>query len=212
MRSDSYRVFLRAALDRKGRTMGVVSSIVFAVAYAFSIGMVYWSSIPIPDVITVPRLEVITAGPIGLVPWIVVYLDRYWVISVSLEAFLWWLTLTVLVGLNVSAFYYLRRDRLARGWCCSRVGGTLATLASVLPASFAVFACCGGGVVTLLLFSACLLPLVAGSMLYYGRLLSVASVCALLILQLWLYRTWLKGRSGLQIGGVTSAVARREEG
>lgn len=85
-------------------------------------------------------------------------------------------------------------------------------LASILPASFAVFSCCGGGLVMFLLFSAGLLPLVAGSMLYYGRLLVIGSVWALLLLQLWFYRTWLKGRPGLQIGGLMDAVAQREEG
>ena len=212
MVNHSYRGYLRVMFsDHRVRMLGVASSVSFAVAYAFAIGMVFRSALPIPAGMTVPRLEVITVGPIGLVPWVIIYLDRYWIVSVSLEAFLSWLALTTLVGLNASAIYYLRRNRLASGWCCSRAGGTLTTVASVLPAAFAVFACCGGGLVTVLLFSAGLLPLVAASMLYYGRLFVVASITALTLLQLWLYRSWLRGKSGLQQGGAANAVTWHEE-
>jgi hypothetical protein len=192
MADGSYRGFLAAMFsDRRIRMLGVAVSVSFAVVYAFAIGMVFRSALPIPDWITVPQLEVITVGPIGLVPWVIIYLDRYWIVSVSLEAFLSWLALTVL-------------------WCCSRAGGTLTTLASILPATFAVFGCCGGGLVTMMLLSAGLLPLVAGSMLYYGRLFVTASVAALILLQLWLYRMWLKGGPRLQMGGAANEVARRE--
>jgi hypothetical protein len=62
----------------------------------------------------------------------------------------------------------------------------------------------------MMLLSAGLLPLVAGSMLYYGRLFVTASVAALILLQLWLYRMWLKGGPRLQMGGAANEVARRE--
>jgi hypothetical protein len=211
MADGSYRGFLAAMFsDSRIRMLGLAVAVSFAVVYAFAIGMVFRSALPIPDWITVPRLEVITVGPIGLVPWVIIYLDRYWIVSVSLEAFLSWLVLTVLVGLDASALFYLRRNRLASGWCCSRAGGTLTTLASILPATFAVFGCCGGGLVTMMLLSAGLLPLVAGSMPYYGRLFIAASVAALILLQLWLYRMWLKGGPRLQMGGAANEVARRE--
>jgi hypothetical protein len=207
MVNESYRGFLKAMFsDRRVRILGAASSVSFAVAYAFAIGMVFRSTLPIPAGITVPRMEVITVGPMGQVPWIIVYLDRYWIVSVSLEAFLSWLALTALVGLDASALYYLRRNRSASGWCCSRVGGTLTTLASILPATLAVFGCCGGGLVTMMLLLTGLLPLVASSMLYYGRLLVVVSVSALILLQLLLYRTWLKGRPGPQLGGIINAA------
>jgi hypothetical protein len=47
-------------------------------------------------------------------------------------------------------------------------------------------------------------------MLYYGRLFVTASVAALILLQLWLYRMWLKGGPRLQMGGAANEVARRE--
>jgi hypothetical protein len=116
MADGSYRGFLAAMFsDRRIRMLGVAFSVLYAVVYAFANGMVFRSELPIPNTITLPQLEVLTVGPIGQVPWVIIYLDRYWIISVTLEAFLSWLALTALVGLNASALFYLRRNRLTCG-------------------------------------------------------------------------------------------------
>jgi hypothetical protein len=202
MADGSYRGFLAAMFsDRRIRMLGVAFSVLYAVVYAFANGMVFRSELPIPNTITLPQLEVLTVGPIGQVPWVIIYLDRYWIISVTLEAFLSWLALTALVGLNASALFYLRRNRLACGlYRPSSILMSLTTLTTTLPAI--VLGCCGGGLVLMMLLSAGLLPLFALSILYYyARLFVVASIAALILLQLWLYRMWLKGRPRLQMGG-----------
>jgi hypothetical protein len=121
----AYTSFIRlVASDRGARKIGVLSSTLFALAYAFAIGMIFRNPIPVPEYITVPQVILITRGPIGQVPWLVVYADRYWTISVNLEAALSMLAISTLIGLNASALYYISR----RAACCLSPSGFLRLL------------------------------------------------------------------------------------
>jgi hypothetical protein len=69
----AYISFIRlVASDRGARKIGLLSSTLFALAYAFAIGMIFRNLIPVPEYITVPQVILITRGPIGQVPWLVV--------------------------------------------------------------------------------------------------------------------------------------------
>ena len=166
----AYTRFVRlVASDRGARKIGVLSSTLFALAYAFAIGMVFRNPVPVPEYITVPPQVIpVARGPISQVPWLVVYVDRYWTISVNLEVALSMLAISTLIGLNASALCYKSR----RAACCiSSKRTAVSVFASALPAFFGFFSCCGGGLVFAVLLSAGVLPLVSGAMLTYGRLL-----------------------------------------
>jgi len=178
------------ASDRGARRIGVLSSILFASAYAFAIGMIFRNPLPVPDYVTVPQALLITRGPIGQVPWLVVYVDRYWTISVSLEAALATLTISTLIGLNASALYYTSRRTACR---VSSKRTAVPVFTSALPAFFGFFSCCGGGLMVTVLLSAGVLPLVSGAMLTYGRLLVVASIALLWLNHYYMYRRWVNG-------------------
>lgn len=195
----TYAAFVRTVIsDRKARMVGVISAIVFVVAYAFAIGMVFRNPFPIPSYISVPHLILITKGPIGQVPWLIAYIDRYWTLSVNLEAFLSALALSTLVGLNTSSLYYFYRRGVAS---CSYPRRTVLTMsmsifASALPSAFSLFSCCGGGLLIFVFLAAGALPLIAGFMITYGKLLIVLSG-ALLWLNHWsLYRRWARNSIG----------------
>jgi hypothetical protein len=178
------------ASDRGARKIGVLSSTLFALAYAFAIGMIFRNPVPVPEYITVPQVILVTRGPIGQVPWLVVYVDRYWTISVNLEAALSMLAISTLIGLNASALYYISR----RAACCTSSKRTAVSIfTSALPAFFGFFSCCGGGLVFAVLLSAGVLPLVSGAMLTYGRLLVAASIALLWLNHYYLYRSWING-------------------
>jgi hypothetical protein len=69
----AYISFIRlVASDRGARKIGLLSSTLFALAYAFAIGMIFRNLIPVPEYIAVPQVILITRGPIGQVPWLVV--------------------------------------------------------------------------------------------------------------------------------------------
>ncbi len=178
------------AYDRGARRVGTVSSVLFALAYAFAIGMVFRNPVPVPEYIAVPQVVLVTRGPIGQVPWLVVYVDRFWTVSVNLEAALSTIAISTLIGLNASALYFLSR----RATCHIDSKRTaIPVFTSALPAFFGFFSCCGGGLVFAVLLSAGVLPLVSGAMLTYGRLLVVTSIALLWLSHYHLYRSWVKG-------------------
>ncbi len=193
----TYKGFVRALMsDKRARNTGVMSAVIFALVYAFAIGVVFRNPQPIPSYISVPQITLITRGPIGQVPWLIAYIDRYWTLSVNLEAFLSTLVLSSLVGLNASSLYYIYHRGVTS--CPRRTALTrsVSVFVSALPAAFSVFSCCGGGLVFAVLLSAGALPLIAGSISTYGKLLVVLSV-ALLWLNHWsLYRRWARSSMG----------------
>jgi len=136
----AYTRFVRlVASDRGARKIGVLSSTLFALAYAFAIGMVFRNPVPVPEYITVPPQVIpVARGPISQVPWPVAYVDRYWTISVNLEVALSMLAISTLIGLNASALCHISR----RAACCiSSKRTAVSVFASALPAFFGFFSC-----------------------------------------------------------------------
>lgn len=156
------------------RLYAVSSALLFLVVYALGIGMIFRSPNPLPDGFQTPSYDVILKGPIGQVPWLVVYIDRYWIFSVNLEAATAAAILSTLFGLNVAILVYRSRYQ-----ACRRLDNK--PLLSIVPSFFSVFSCCGSGLVMSFLFALGAGGLWSSIFLPYGRLLAgiAASVLAL---------------------------------
>lgn len=158
--------------ERKYRWVAIATSIAFALFYIFFTGIVTISSVPMPIERSLPYFRVITQGPIGQVPWIIAYLDRYTVFSMSPEAMISTIAISSLVGINSALLVY--RFRAMKAFNCSCPSGSPAFFASIVPASLSVFACCGGGLL-LAIFGAGLFTAV----MPYGNLFSIISILGL---------------------------------
>ena len=157
---------------RDCKALAIVTGVAFAVFYIFFTGIITFSSIPIPEEIPVPYLHVITNGPIGKFPWIVAYLTRYSVFSMNLEAMISTILISLLVGINSALMLY--RFRITKKAQCDCASGAPPFFASIVPASFSVFACCGGGLLLTIFgagFMSALMP--------YGNLFSIISIIGL---------------------------------
>lgn len=159
---------------RDVRISSICGALGFLVAYSFLIGMVFRQPTPLPFTIATPTFDLILEGPIGQVPWLVAYLDRYWVVSVSLEAGLTAIALSILFGLNVGLTVYSYRYS-----SCRRISNASLSFFSALPSFFSVFSCCGGGIVTTILFALGVGGLWTSVLLPYGRILSAISALLL---------------------------------
>ncbi len=194
-----FLTFIRGACSQKSRRhLGLLSAILFAAVYSGVIGVVSRSQQPLPPEITTPSLDVITRGPIGQVPWIIVYLDRHWMISVNLEAILAIIVLSMLIGLNVSCLLFIYSLRgLIGGFCLMGL--------SAIPSFFSIFSCCGGGIAMWVILATGLLPLFTSVILPLNKLFLLISV-SLLTLNLWiLYRGYRRGL------GMTRSVSGNQQ-
>ena len=103
----------------------------------------------IPDGSTIPyfylgRIE--TA--IGYLPWFVAYLDRYLIFSMTYDAMLNTIIVSILVGINI-AFLAYRFGFRSRAKSCKTYKGTVG-LFGLAPAFLSLFACCGGGILVMI--------------------------------------------------------------
>lgn len=92
--------------ERNCKAVAVVASVAFATFYIFFTGILTITSRPIPEEIPVPYLYVLTDDPIGKVPWIVAYLNRYSIFSINLEAMVATTLISLLVGANSALLLY----------------------------------------------------------------------------------------------------------
>ncbi|MDJ0268977.1 MAG: hypothetical protein NXY59_00205 [Aigarchaeota archaeon] len=172
--------FIRLVMSfRRCRVYAALSAIAFFIAYAFGIGILAASPNPLPEDFPTPSYEVILEGPIGQVPWLIIYIDKYWMFSINLEASLAVVALTLLFSMNIAAMTY----RLRHATC--RRANNKAPFLAVIPSFFSVFSCCGSGLVFTLLFAVGAGGLWSGIFLPYGRLLTILAA-AILALNLFL--------------------------
>ncbi|MEM3032435.1 MAG: hypothetical protein QW756_07265, partial [Nitrososphaerota archaeon] len=180
----AHQVGLASILTTRGvRKTIIIGAVTFFVLYSFSIGMVFRLPTPLPPTINTPMFDIIVDGPIGQVPWLIVYLDRFWVMSVSLEAGLSAILLSALFGLNMGFFFWAYKYSSCRFNLNSAISAF-----SALPAFFSIFSCCGGGLVTTILFALGIGGVWSGILLPYGRILSAASALLLISNLVLIYR------------------------
>jgi len=173
----------------RARHAATAATIAFLIIYVFALGIVLRAPTPLPSTIRTPQVVIITQGQIGQAPLIVVYLDRWWIFSMSLEAMLSALSLATLIWLN-TAFIVYANNRLG-----CRLGARRAIpILSSIPSLFAVFSCCGGGLLSYALLAVGLGGLFAGGMVVYGRWLTLLAATALSLNLLSIYRSAVEAR------------------
>ena len=130
-----------------------------------------------------PKVILLLNGPIGQVPWLIAIIPPL-VISISLEAGLSAIIISTLLALNLVGVYYIWK--YAKCENCSTNAAVSGI--SILPALFAVFSCCGGGVLIMLLMSLGFGSLFATVFYPYSRLLVGASAILLTSNLYFIYR------------------------
>jgi|GEM_PF-2455127 len=158
--------------NRECKAIAIGTGVAFAIFYIFFTGIVIISPVPMVIEKSLPYFRVITQGPLGTVPWIIAYLDRYTVFSMNLGAMISTIAISSLVGVNSALMVY--RFRLTKKVRCDCPSGSPVFFSSIVPASFSVFACCGGGLL-LTIFGAGLFS----ALVPYGNLFSIISILGL---------------------------------
>ena len=130
------------------RIPALLASIAYALFFMLFTGIITISSKPIPESVPVPYFNVITRiqnlDSIDYTLWIVAYPNRYTVFSMNLEAMLSLLALSSLIAINVAFMLYARNLSRYHEYSC-KIGKR--GFAGVIPATFSVFSCCGGGLI-----------------------------------------------------------------
>ncbi|MEM1943072.1 MAG: hypothetical protein QXO30_03000 [Candidatus Caldarchaeum sp.] len=177
-------VFLRRMLEAK--TLPSAAASAFAVIYVLAVGIVFPLPYDLPPTFPTPSADVVLDGPLGQAPWITVYLNSRWVVSVNPEALTALVVLTTLVWLNTAALTYLSRHA-----ACRPAKNIHLSWMAVVPAFFSFFSCCGTGVVSgLILASGASLSMLA-FLQDYGRLFTALSAFTLTANLYMLYRKTL---------------------
>jgi len=173
--------FLRRMLEVKKLSTAAASA--FAVVYVLAVGIIFPLPYDLPPTFPTPSADIVFDGPLGQAPWIKVYLNSRWVLSVNPEALTTLVVLTALVWLNTAALTYLNRHA-----ACRPAKNIHLSWMAVVPALFSFFSCCGTGVVYgLLLASGASLSMLA-FLQDYGRLFTALSALTLAANLYMLYR------------------------
>jgi len=157
---------------KRNKIYAIASGLAFFIAYSFGIGIFFQSPNPLPEDFPTPSYDLILDGPIGQVPWLVVYLNRNFIFSINLEAAIVTVVLTTLFTLNIVVLAYSKQSNC--GYPIRKK-----SLFSVIPSFFSVFSCCGGGLVMSLLFTLGAGGLWSSIFLPYGWVL--ANIAALVL-------------------------------
>lgn len=131
--------------QRPYRLLAYIVGIAYAFAYMLMSGIIqYTGDFDISTVVKIPWLTVYLNGPVGTVPWVIYYFDKYWFFSMNLPAFLFTLLSSALVGLMAALLFY--NSRMVKCECNRQKASGMAAL---FAGFLAQFSCCGGGVVLL---------------------------------------------------------------
>jgi hypothetical protein len=169
-----WRVLAAALGTGDGRLAAAASAGVFAALYVFAVGMVFPLPYELPESFPAPSADIVWEGPPMQVPWLTVYLNRRWVVSVNPESVLTTAFLSVLVGLNAAAITYAQRHA-----SCRLTRRTKLSMIGVLPAFFAFFSCCGSGFVFAALTASGAALSLIGVLQDFSRLFVAASLTVL---------------------------------
>lgn len=185
----TFTSFMAAAL-KQHRSAFLMASCLFALLLSFMIGVIFFFALPLPPDMSVPARYLITRGPALLVPWLVIYLNRYMAFSINPEAALYLSLPSLLFGANVTAYRFARRSS-----SCNCAPSAPYSALGALISFFAIFSCCGDGIALLLLSSAGLGALVFN--LYGLRYAIPAFAGLILLLSLYLaYSSWRAAGGG----------------
>jgi len=161
------RLVLTVLSHRKYKVILTVAAIIFALSYMVFTGIFIFTEKPIPDEYTVPMFRIGKIHTVyGDFPWIIAYLDRNTIFSMTMEAMASTAIISGLVGINscLAAF------RFSTQKACRIDKGSVGFF-GIIPAFLCIFACCGGGILVLLLGSGILTALFS-----YGPIFSIVSI------------------------------------
>lgn len=127
---------------RRYQLIILVSAVIYALSYMFILGII--SYLPGLDSITdTYPLVVVTSYGISIIPTSNIYF------FVLYETIAFIVTSSFLVGLNISLIFYLRKV----GKSCGIRSINIKGIFGIIPAFFTSFACCGGGLLILVIGS-----------------------------------------------------------
>ncbi|RMF28890.1 MAG: hypothetical protein D6752_06865 [Candidatus Nitrosothermus koennekii] len=142
------------------RISAILSAILYSIFFMLFTGIITISNKPIPDEVPVPYLNIITRiqnlDSIDYTFWIVAYPNRYTVFSMNIEAMLSLLALSSLLAISIALMLYSRN--LSKHYECN-CHMNKKGLVGIIPATFSVFSCCGGGLILALFGPSLLLTL-----------------------------------------------------
>lgn len=173
MIKDTTKVVRRVLGKGHYLAVAVLAALIYGVFYMFFTGIIQISLQPIPETIKVPHVSVLIQGPIGTVPWITIYPDRYTVFSMTGSAILSTFLNSLLIGIASALVLFRYKVSKFIGCQCKSTGGST-SLAGVLPSIFSVFACCGGGLLVAIFGFGIL-----ASLLAFGSIFSVIGIVIL---------------------------------
>ncbi len=130
------------------RVPALITAVIYSIFYMIFTGIITISSKPIPDEVPVPYFNIITRiqnlDSIDYTFWIVAYPNRYTVFSMNIEAMLSLLALSLLIAISIALMLYARN--LSKHYECN-CNMSKKGFVGIIPATFSVFSCCGGGLI-----------------------------------------------------------------
>jgi len=158
---------------RRYKIIMASTAIIFALSYMFFTGIFVFLDREIPEEFTVPMFRLARIHTeYGDFPWIIAYLDRHTIFSMSTEAMFSTTIISGLVGIN-SAFLAFRFSSASNKATCGLSKGSVGFF-GIIPAFLSIFACCGGGMLVVL-FGAGILA----ALFPYGFAFSIISIATL---------------------------------
>ena len=161
------------------RIPAIISAVVYAIFFMLFTGIITISTKPIPDSVPVPYFNILTRiqnlDSIDYTLWIVAYPNRYTVFSMNIEAMLSLITLSSLIAISIALMLYAR-DLSKRYECDCKMKKK--GLVGIVPATFSVFSCCGGGLILALFGPSLLLTLqnIGSYLTLIGATLLIANI------------------------------------
>ena len=156
----------------------LASSVLFFFIYLFANGMAGFLPFSVP-----PYISILLDGPIGEVPWINIYFYRF-MISINFAAGVSSVLISTLFGLNIAGIIYIYKSPS----CPDCKINIAVSGVSTIPAFFALFSCCGGGLAIAFLILLGASNLIAGALLPYSLYFVLVSILLLSLNLIFVYR------------------------
>ena len=162
------------------RRIWIVSTALYFPLHLLLTGMIFFD-FTIRE--TSPYIVLILDGPLGQVPWVIAFIPPI-IISISLEAGLSALLISILLGMNFSGLYYIWKYAKCDNCSVNAASSGL----SIIPSLLAVFSCCGGGILIAIFMSMGLGSLFTTILYPYSKVLVGLSTFLLMFNLYLIYR------------------------
>lgn len=166
-------VLLYVMRNSKYKIITALTGALFAFSYMIFTGIFIFTERAIPDEFTVPLFHIGRIHTVyGDFPWFIAYLDRHTIFSMTSEALASTIVISILVGINTTFLAF----RLSNKNMECRTSASSIGFFGIIPAFLTIFACCGGGILVMLLGAG-----VLSALFSYGPVFSITSITILLV-------------------------------